>query len=329
MASHWNRKTIGLLHILAAPIFCFLVSIAASGARADYPERPVHLLVGVDPGGGTDALARLIATKLSAKWGQPVLVENKPSNFSVLATEYLSHSPPDGYTIMVASSDHTIAPGSLPKLNYDPIKDFAPITMLATVPNVLLVNPTYTPVKTLKELIATVKAQPGKFNFGSPGGQPLLLTELLMKRTGMQMVRIDYKGIGPMLVALLGGEIQTAFYGAAGGVLEQIKSSKLTALAVSSGTRAPLLPDVPTVNEAAGFSNYDISQWWGLIAPAGIPQPVLEKINRDVVDVVNAPDMQERLIKQGFVPAAGPPSVIADRIKSEIPEFTALLHQTN
>ena len=322
MTTQHEHGAIAALRVLAASILSFVIVGAAVEARAEYPDKPVHVVIGVAPGGGTDTLARLIAGKLSEKWGQSVVVENKPSNLSVLATEYLSHAAPDGYTLMVASSDHTIAPGSL-QLSYDPIKDFVPITLLATVPNVLLVNPAETPVKTLPELIATVKEQPGKFNFGSAGGAPLLETQLLMKRTGIEMVQVNYKGASPTLVALLGGEVQLAF-GSVIAALEHVKAGKLTALGVSTATRAPLMPDVPTVAEAANLPGFDISQWYGLIAPAGVPQAVIDKVNRDVVDVINAPEMQETLLKQGFVPAAGPASAFADRIASEIPEFTAL-----
>lgn len=323
-ARHMRPPT-GMPRRFVALLFAVVVAFTAFCARAEYPERAVHLVVGVDPGGGTDALARLVAGKLSAKWGQPVIVENRPSNFAVVATEYLKNAAPDGYTLMANGSDHTIAPGSLPKLSYDPIKDFTPITLLAIVPNVLLVNPSYTQAKTLKELIDTIKAQPGKFNFGSAGGAPLLQMELLMKRTGMQMVKIEYKGVGPTMIALLGGEIQLAFYGAAGAVLEQVKSGKLRALAVSTAIRAPLLPDVPTVAEAADLPGYDISQWYGMIAPAGVPKPIIDKVNRDVVDVLKASDVRDTLTKQGFIPAAGPSAEFADRIAKEIPEFTALL----
>lgn len=288
------------------------------GAKAAYPERTVHVITGAAPAGGTDFMARLIAQKLGEKWGQAVIVENRTGADNAIAGELVAKAPPDGYMIDVISPNHTITP-AFNTLPYDPVKSFTPVAMVARQPQLLVINPTYLHVNTVKELIAYVKTKPGQMNFGSTGigSLPTLEMELLAKKTGMDLVNITFKGGGPGLVALLGGEIQMAFNGFL-ECLPLVQSGKLKALAVDINVRAPLLPDVPTVAEAADLPDFNFGNWYGILAPPGTPKDIVKKIHDDVETIMKSDDVSKRLAEQGLLASSSTPEEFTQFLATDI-----------
>ena len=300
------------------------VVVPCNAQAADYPDKPIHFIVGFAPGGGTDMLARLIGQKLSEKWGQPVIVENRPGADGSIAADVVAHTKPDGYSLAWISNGHTITPSER-KLSYDPIKDFAPIIEVASTPDVLLVDPTL-PVNSLPELIALAKSKPGQLNWGSGGFgvSPYLEMSLLIKLTGMNMVHVNYKGGAETMRALLGGEISVEF-GSLGTVIAQIKAGKLKPLAVSSQHRSRDLPDLPTVTEAANLDGFDGNPWYGVLAPAGTPDEVVTKLNTDMAAIIALPDVQHSIIAQGYDPVADSPGHFTHTISADIARWADLL----
>ena len=309
----------------AAFFACFCLLAGANSAQAAFPDKQVHFIVGFAPGGGADVITRLIAQKLSEKWGKIVVVENREGADGDIASMYLARAKPDGYTIMEISNDFTVAPG-LRKINYDPIKSFTPVTMMVTHPDILVVNPTALPVNSVQELVDYAKANPGKLNFGSSGrGSPThMFMELLKKRTGISMVNISYQSMGPALVAMLGGEVQLAFAGPSNAV-GQIKAGKIRALAMSTNFRIPVLPDVPTVAEAINLPDFNEGAFNGVLAPAGTPKAIVNKIRDDIAAIVKAPDIQGRFFNEGLVPVASSPEEFAKFLKEDIQKWTDIL----
>jgi len=261
---------------LACCGFALGLTNLTSAQAATYPERPIRFIVGFPPGGGTDAFARFIAQKLSEKWGQPVVVENRSGAGGTIAADMVAHSPADGYVIHLATGNHTITSlvGEY-KLNFDPVKSFAAVTLLGQQPDVLLVNASL-PVKSINDFIALAKSKPGQMNYGStgPGGTPFLEFELFKKVTDTNIVEIPYKGGGELVPALLAGNIHAVLTNIA-AALELVKSGRLKALAVCGNVRIPALPDVPTMAEAANLQGFDLTNWYGVLAPAGTPRDIV------------------------------------------------------
>jgi tripartite-type tricarboxylate transporter receptor subunit TctC len=312
--------------VLAWGVAAWAVSaVTLNPAAAAYPERAVRLIVGFSAGGGTDFLARLIAAKLSEKWGQPVVVENREGADGTIAEEWVARAAPDGYTIGMVINTHTVTP-LLRKLTYDPIKSFESVTLLESHPDVLVINPAVLQVNSLRELIALAKAKPGELNFGSGGAStpPFLITQLLMSRTGMKMVNVTYKGTAPMIVAMLGGEIQVMF-GSVETTSQQVKAGKLKALAVSSKARSVMLPDVPTVAEAAALPGFDEGTWEGIVVPAHTPQEIVDRLHADIVAVLKTPDVKERFASQGYAVIGSTPGEFTKFIADDIAKWSALL----
>ncbi|MFM9969870.1 MAG: tripartite tricarboxylate transporter substrate binding protein [Burkholderiales bacterium] len=273
---------------------------AIQSAQAAYPERPLRILVGFTPGGSVDTIARLIGTQLSEKLGQSVIVENRAGANATIAAEVVARAAPDGYTLLMNSQAHTLAPGTM-KLSYDAIKDFAPITLVARVPNLLVVNPKLLAVNNTREFIALARSKPGELNFGHAGtGDPTFMTmALMMKQAGITMTNVPYKGIADAQTALLGGQIHAVF----GSILTlqgQIKAGALKALAISSKTRVASLPDVPSVAESGGLPNYDVAVWYGMLTTAGTPTDVLNLLHRRIVEIANGPELSKTFIERGF-----------------------------
>jgi tripartite-type tricarboxylate transporter receptor subunit TctC len=307
--------------LLAAIALC---ASAAIGAQ-DYPNRPVKLVVPFPPGGPLDVTGRLIAQKLTEAWGQSVVVENKPGAGGNIGAELVAKSPPDGYTILMgALSTHAVNPSLYPKMPYDAVKDFAPITLIAVTPNVLVVNPSL-PVHSVKDLIAYAKANPGKLAFGSGsnGSAGHLAGELFKVDTGTDIVHVPYKGGAPATQALLAGDVQFMFDNLANATA-QVKAGKLRALAVTTAERSKLAPDLPTMAEA-GLPGFDIATWYGLLAPAGTPPAVVAKWNAEVTKILNAPDTRERLMAQGAEPAPMTAAQFAAFIEREIPKYARIV----
>ena len=308
---------------LVSALTCAL-ALGPTAAQADFPDHPVHWIVGFSPGGGADAMARLVGQRLSQKWGQQVIIDNRPGADGVIAGEVVAKSAPDGYTIDFATTNHTVTP-SEHKLNYDPIKSFAPVVLMGSHPDVLLVNPSL-PANSVKDLVALAKTKPGQLNYGStgPGGGPYMEMEILKQRAKINIVNVTYKGVAPALVATLAGEVPMTF-GAVDASFEQVKAGKLRALAVTSNVRVPVLPDVPTLAEAADLPGFNEGTWYGVIAPAGTPADIVHKMNRDIAEIIKSPDVQKQLFSQGFVTVADTPEEFGQFLRQDMAKWAALL----
>jgi tripartite-type tricarboxylate transporter receptor subunit TctC len=277
------------------------------------------------PGGPLDATGRLIAQHLTERWGQSVVVENKPGAGGNIGADFVAKSPPDGYTVVMgALSTHAVNPSLYARMPYDAQKDFAPITLIAITPNVLVVNPDL-PVHSVKELIAYAKARPGKLSFGSGsiGSAGHLAGELFKVDAGIDMVHVPYKGAAPATQALLAGDTQLMFDNLA-NAMAQVKAGKLRALAVTTAERSKLAPELPTMVEA-GLPGFDISTWYGLFAPAGTPPDIVDKWNADVTAMLRTPDMRDRLLAQGAEPAPDTPAEFARFVAAEAAKYARIV----
>ncbi|HEY9237706.1 MAG TPA: tripartite tricarboxylate transporter substrate binding protein [Burkholderiaceae bacterium] len=300
-------------------------ALATAGAGAQtWPTKPVTLIVPFPAGGTTDVLARALADKLTLSLGQTVIVESKPGAGATLGADYVAKSRPDGYTLLVGAVHHTIASSVYKKLPYDFQKDLTPITEIALVPNVLVVNAA-TPAKNVAELVAMLKAQPGKYNYGSNGNgtaQHLIGTQF-QNLTGSDIAHIPYKGSGPLATDLLGGQVTMSF-DTVTPVLPHIKSGKLRALAITTAKRSSALPDVPTLEEA-GLKGFDIGTWFGVLAPAATPKDVVARLNAEMVKVIKSPDFRKRMDEIGAEPIGNTSEQMAQQIKSETDKFAKLV----
>jgi tripartite-type tricarboxylate transporter receptor subunit TctC len=290
---------------------------AASVAHAQtYPSKPVRIIVPFAAGGVADLLPRLVGQKLSEKWGQPVVVENKAGASGNIGMTEVARAAPDGYTLGLAPTGNLTVNQFLFKLPFDTERDLAPITVLATSPNVLVVHPSL-PVRNFRELIAYAKTNPGMLNFASPGegSGAHLAGELLNLEAGIHATHVPYKGLAPAVNDLLGGQVQMMFAGIS-TVLQHVKSGKLVAIAIAAPKRSPQLPDVPTVAES-GIAGFDVTSWYGLVARAGTPPEIIEKIHRDVVDALANEDVRSKLSALGLEPLGDSPAEFARMIAAE------------
>ena len=303
-----------------------LTALAPLPAAAQtFPSKPVKLVIPFPPGGSLDNVGRLIAQKLSETWGQQVVIENKPGAGGNIGADAVAKSPPDGYTaVMGALSTHAVNPSLYRTMPYDAAKDFAPISNVAITPNVLIVS-VKSPIHTLPELIAYAKANPGKVNFGSGsnGSAGHLAGELFKIDTGTDVMHIPYKGGAPALQALLAGDTQFMFDNLA-NAMAQVKGGTVRPIAVTTAQRSKLAPDLPTMAEA-GMPGFDISTWFGLLAPAGTPPEVIAKWNADVVKVLNSPDVREKMLAQGAEPSPTTPAEFAAFIAKERDKYAKIV----
>jgi tripartite-type tricarboxylate transporter receptor subunit TctC len=303
----------------------FVAAMLSSAAMAQaWPAKPISLIVPFPAGGTTDVLARALADKLSQSLGQAVIVESKPGAGATLGADYVAKSKADGYTLLVGAVHHTIASSVYKKRPYDFQKDLAPITEIALVPNVLVVNAA-TPAKNVAELVALLKAQPGKYNYGSNGNgtaQHLIGTQF-ENLTATDIAHIPYKGSGPLATDLLGGQITMSF-DTVTPVLQHIKSGKLRALAVTTAKRSSALPDVPTLEEA-GLKGFDIGTWFGVLAPAATPKDIVVRLNTEMVKVIRSPDFRKRMEEIGAEPIGNTSEQMAQQIKQETEKFGKLV----
>ena len=303
-----------------------LAATMASGAAMAqaWPSKPISLIVPFPAGGTTDVLARALAEKLQQSLGQPVIVESKPGAGATLGADYVVKSKPDGYTLLVGAVHHTIASSVYKKLPYDFQKDLAPITEIALVPNVLVINAS-NPAKTVAELVTQLKAKPGAYNYGSNGNgtaQHLIGTQF-ENLTGTDLVHIPYKGSGPLATDLLGGQVTMSF-DTVTPVLQHIKAGKLRALAVTTAKRSSALPDVPTLEEA-GLKGFNIGTWFGVLAPAATPKDILVRLNTEMVKVIQSPDFRKRMAEIGAEPIGNSAEQMAAQIKGETEKFAKLV----
>ncbi len=320
--SNSNRITRQTLFKLGVSVAISTLCVVA--AAQTYPTRAISLVVPFPAGGTTDVLARAVGQELSKNLGQPVVVESKPGAGATLGADFVAKAKPDGYTLLMGAVHHTIATSVYKKLPYDFQKDLTPITTLALVPNVLVINPNV-PAKTVKELLALAKADPGKLTYGSNGngtGQHLIGAQF-EAMGGVQLLHIPYKGSGPLTTDLLGGQITMSF-DTITPVLQHIKGGKLRALAVTTLKRSSALPDVPTLDES-GLKGFDLGTWFGLLAPAGTPKDVVARINAEIVKIVNTPDFRKKMDDIGSEPIGNSPEQMAKQIKDDTERFAKLV----
>jgi len=317
--------SIRFLRALALLAFAWGAALPSSFAGAEpYPSRPIRLVVGYAAGGATDVMARLMAQKLSEALGQPVIVENRPGAAGSIAAEVVATSAPDGHTIFMSTIANTINPSLYPNLPFDFARDFAPVSLVAAVPNVLVVNPSLN-VKDLKEFIALAKSQPGKINFASSGiGSSIHVSgELFKTMAAVDMVHVPYKGSAPAVMGLIGGQVQAMFDNMPSS-LPHIKAGALRALAVTGPSRSPAAPDIPTMAEA-GLPGYEITSWFGLVVPAKTPPEIVARLNAETVRILKQPDVTESLAALGAEAIPGTPDAFAAVIKSETERWASVL----
>jgi len=312
---------------VAIPLACALAAFVAGGpAWSAYPEKAVRVIVPSPPGGGNDVMARLAGQKLAEAWSKQVVVDNRPGAGGAIAFEMAAHAAPDGYTLLLGSTNLTVLP-DLQKVNYHPIKDFVPISLLAKSMNILLVHPSV-PAKSAKELIALAKSRPGKLNYGTTIATSIhLAAELFKARAGINIVMVPYKGVGPALVDLLAGQVDVAFANPAASK-DFVRSGRMRALAVTGEKRSAVLPDVPTIAESA-IPGYEASTWWGILAPAGTPAAVVAEVNGKLAAAFTQRDVTDRVAALGADRVGGPPERLAAHLNAEIPKWREVIRAAN
>lgn len=301
-----------------AVVFAILPIQAASAWARDYPVRPVRLIVPFAPGGGNDTVARALAQALGASLGQALVVDNRPGAGGIVGAELAAKAPADGYTLFLGGvGSHAVNPSLHAKLAYDPVKDFAPVALIASAPSVLVVHPSV-PARSLAEFTALAKARPGGLNYASngSGSSAHLAAVMYESMAGVRMLHIPYKGLGPALADLLGGEVQ-AMFSSMVAIVPHIRAGRLRALAVTGKNRSALLPGVPTLAES-GLPGYEAGSWYGILAPAGTPREIVLKLNAEIVKALARPELRERLESEGAEVIGGTPEEFAAHIRSEI-----------
>jgi tripartite-type tricarboxylate transporter receptor subunit TctC len=303
-----------------------LAALLATAVHAQtYPSRPIRLIVPFPPGGSTDILARALAQKLSESLSQPVLIDNRPGAGGSIGSEAAAKAAPDGHTLMMGHlGTLAVNPAIYKNLPYDPVKSFAPVSLMAIVPSVLVVNP-QVPAASAAELIAYARANPGKLTYGSAGAGSTshLTTEYFKLETGTDVLHIPYKGVGPMLTDLISGQLSMGINGAP-AVMSHVNSGRLRALAVTGAKRLPSLPQIPTLAES-GVKGFDASGWYGIVAPAGTPREIVMRLNAEIRRIMQTPELRARLDNEGAIPAAGSPEEFAAFIVAEIARWGAVL----
>ena len=307
---------------------CTLLSAMATLA-ADFPSKPIRLIVPYPPGGGNDTIARLLAQKVQEDWGQQLIVDNRPGAGTTIGVALAARAAPDGYTIVMSSvATHAMAPQLYSNPGYDALKDFAAVTLLATTP-MLLAASVSQPFKTLPELIAAAKAAPGKLSFASGGNgtPPHLSGAIFMEKAGVQMVHVPYKGSGPALVDVMAGQV-TLIIDTAASATPHVRSGKMRGIAITGKQRWPDLPEVPTFAEG-GLSDYESSSWYAIHAPAGTPKPVIAKLNGEFARIVNMPDIKERFRQFSAAPVGNTPEQLDAFVKSEFAKWGKVIKSLN
>ena len=306
------RNTFYMLALFAA-----MYSIA-HGAD-DYPSRPIRIIVPSPPGGGNDIMARIGSQRLSEAWSRPVIVDNRAGAGGAIAFELVAHAEPDGYTLLLGSTNLTVLP-DITKVAYDPIRDFAPVSLMSTAMNILLVHPSV-PADSVRQLIALAKTQPGKLMYASSSvaTSSHLAAEMFCMQAGIKMLHVPYKGAGPALTDLMGGQVQALFANPAAAIAH-VRSGKLRALAVTGDKRSTVMPEVPTVAEAA-LPGFEASTWWGILAPARTSNALVAKLNEELAHALTQPEALNRIAALGADVVGGPPKKLADHLRAEIPKW--------
>ncbi|MBI4191885.1 MAG: tripartite tricarboxylate transporter substrate binding protein [Betaproteobacteria bacterium] len=310
--------------ILAIAFLIGSGGFVAAAAAQEYPAKSLRFIVPFPPGGGADTLGRLVGVKVAESLGHQVVIDNRAGAGGNIAAEVAARSAPDGYTLLQANVSHAISASLYQKLNYDLVKDLVPVTMLASAPYMLMVNPAV-PANSVKELIALAKSRPGQLNYGSSGsgGSSHLATELFRSMAGLELRHIPYKGATPGMTDLMSGQIQMMF-NTLGIALPLVKAGKLKGLAVSSSRRVPTAPDHPTIAEA-GLAGYEASTWYGVMVPVGTPTPIVSKLHAAFVAALNTPELRERLTNQSYELVGNTPSQFAEYVRTEIPKWAGVI----
>ena len=309
--------------------FCALgiATVSTVFAQGSYPNKPIRWVVPYAPGGGTDVIARPIALRLGEAFGQPIVYENRGGGGGLIAGEFVARAAPDGYTLLVgAGNTHTFATLLFDKVQYDPVKDYAPITNFVNVANVLVAHPSF-PAKTTQDIVAYGKAHPGKISWASSGngaGGHLALV-LFAQQAGIKVVHVPFKGAGPAVIAMLGGETDLLFANT-GVFLGQIRAGKLRAIAVAAPARLSLLPNVATLNES-GFPGFESSSYYGLLAPAGTPRPIINRLHAELVKIIRSPESLERLASVGAVPVTNTPEQFAEANRRDVEKWAKVIKE--
>ncbi len=309
------RTAVAIACLLAAPL----------AAAQSWPSKPIRLMVPFPPGGSTDIVARIVAQKMGERLGQPMVIENRGGAGGTLGTAQVAKAAPDGYSLTVATtSTHVVAPSVYARLDYDPVKDFTPVGLMAVTSYLLVIHPSV-PAKNLQEFIALAKAQPGKLNYASAGvgSTTHLSMEMLKSVSGTFMLHIPYNGNGPAGAATVGGQVE-ALFGSLPALLGHAKGGRVRPIAVGTLKRSPSLPEVPTVAES-GYPGFDASLWLALMGPAGMPQAVVERLNRDLSAVVSAADTRAALDKAGAEPLTGTPAELAAMVRDGVPKYAKIV----
>lgn len=317
----WLRAGLLAAAALAAPF-------TTQAQNGSYPDKPIRFIVPYPPGGGTDVIARIVQERFSALLGQPIVIENRGGAAGSIGTEAAAKSPPNGYTVLFTLSSHTINPAVYPKLPFDTAKDFEPVGMVASLPQILVAGNQFS-ANTVAELIALAKAKPGSISFASVGnGSPgHLAGELLKLRTGTQMTHIPYRGGGPAVTDVIGGQVPLLWVSIPAAA-QFVKSGKLKALAVSTQKRSAAFPDVPTMQEA-GVPDFEVDSWYAMFVPAKTPRPVIDKLNRVINTVVQEPNIREKLLAQGSEAVGGTPEQLGKVVSSELVRWSKLAKEAH
>lgn len=321
-----RKQALHYKRIMHAAVVAALLGTGTAAMAQDWPAKNISIVVPFATGGTTDAIARTLGQELSKSLGKPVIVENKPGAGATIGADYVAKAKPDGYTILLGAVHHTIASSVYKKLPYDFQRDFAPVSTVALVPNVLVVNANV-PAKNVSELIALAKKTPGKLTFGSNGngtGQHLIGAQFGIA-SGVDIMHVPYKGSGPLTIDLLGGQIDMSF-DTVTPVLSHIRAGKLRALAVTTIKRSAALPDVPTLDES-GLKGFDQGTWFGVLAPVATPKDILARLNTEIVKIVNSPDFRKRMDEIGAVPIGNSQAQMAGQIKTDTERFARLVKE--
>jgi tripartite-type tricarboxylate transporter receptor subunit TctC len=325
-ATYGDMKMNKQLRRLVLGFITLTACAATAHAEAPYPSQPIKIIVPFAPGGTTDVLARILGQRLGTSLGQAVIVENRPGASATLGAAAAAKAPADGYTLLVGSSHHTIAQNVIKKLPYNFNTDFTPISLVAMVPNVIVVNANV-PAKNIQEFVALAKSQPGKLAYGSAGSGSAhhLIGEMFKLRSGVDLLHVPYKGSAPAVTDLVGGQVQVMF-DTVTSALPYVTSAKTRALAVSTLKRSSAMPDVPTLAETV-LPGFDVGTWFGFLAPKGTPTAVIEKLNAEIVKILGVPEVRQQLIKIGAEPIDSTPAQMAEKIKAELTAYESVVKQ--
>jgi tripartite-type tricarboxylate transporter receptor subunit TctC len=323
-----NITLVRRVAVAAAAAFALIAAPHAALAQSSWPEQPIHFIVPYPPGGGTDVIARIVQERFQKELGQPIIIDNRGGAAGSLGTELAAKSAPDGYTVLFTLSSHTINPAFYTKLPFDTVKDFKPVGMVASLPQILLANAQFAP-NTVAELTALAKAKPGVLSFASVGnGSPgQLAGEMYKLRTGTQLTHIPYRGGGPAMNDLMGGQVPLLWVSIPAAA-QFVKAGKVKALAVSTLKRSAAFPDVPTMQEA-GVPDFNVDSWYAMFVPAKTPQPIVDKLNKALNAVVREPDIREKLLQQGAEGVGGTPEALGKIVDSELVRWAKLVKDAN